>query len=450
MRKKNKIKCFLLLIVVMFLSAILLVGVGAAQNKDNAEVINIYGVNWQTDWVQSKLDEWSKDHPDIKINYHGEAAYYDKILLLLMTQQEKVDIMLANPGYLKPWVKAGWLASLENMPGVEERKEKMNPGQVSAYSYKGNLYVAGAWYQLCNMLCYNERLLKEAGFNRPPKTWDELIEQSLIIKEKGIKKYPLALYYKPTSRRLNWVWYQISLSLSGNDVRPLWSEDLEPMFLDSKSPGYRALQYMKDFLQEYKIVSEGSFEVDTFDVVTEMMKGNAVFATVTDHQLNNLSDKERTKEAGNIKLMMFPNSGFTWYKGDGFGMSRAAANKSEKHKMATWEVLKYLTSPEFAKERLKKWFGQSIYPELYQDPEVQKIIKTIVPNPEVYYAQREKWVNLQHFVDPVYKTVFYFDYLNEYLLPNLQRAVQGNISIDEALKNINDGVQNLKNINKEN
>lgn len=432
----------LLLVMTILLCSILTFG-GLAQSKGSIE-INVYGVKWQVEHEQELLDKWAKDHPGITVNFNAEADYYNKILLLLMTQPEKVDIALVNPGYLAPWVEAGWLAPLDGLPGIEERKEKILPEQVEAYSYKGNFYVAGAWYDDTLIMAYNERVLKEAGFDYPPKTWDELIEQSLKIKEEGIVKYPLSLYYKPTSRRLDWVWYLISLSLSGKESRPLWSEELEPMFLETESSGYRALQYMKDFMQKYKIVSPGAFEVDTFGVVTDLMKGEAAFGPLGVFQFVNFSDKEKSKDAGNIKVMMIPNSGYTRYKADGYAMTKGATEKGEEHKLATLEVLKYFTGPEFAKERLKKWFGPSIYTEVYSDPEIQEVVNSVFPNPEVYYAQKEKRLNLQAFVDPIHKTTFYFEYLEDYLLPNLQRAILGSISINEALKNINEGVQKLK------
>jgi multiple sugar transport system substrate-binding protein len=416
---------------------------GLAQSKGSIEV-NVYGLNWQVEHEQGLLDKWAKDHPGITVKYNTDADYYNKILLLFMTQPEKVDIALVNPGYLVPWVEAGWLAPLDGLPGIEERKKEMLPEQVEAYSYKENFYAGGAWYEDTEFVVYNERMLKEAGFDHPPKTWDELIEQSLKIKEKGIVEYPLSLPYKPSSRRLDYVWYLISTSLSGKESRPLWSEKLEPMFLETESPGYRALQYMKDFMQKYKIVNQVAFETDTFASATEMMKGEAAFCEVADFMFVDFIDKEKCKEAGNIKLMMTPNSGYTMYKADGYAMTKSATEKGEEHKLATVEVLKYFTGPDFTKERLKKWFGPSIYAEVYRDPEIQEVVNSVISNPEVYYAQKEKSVNLEMFVDPVHQTTFYFDYLEDYLLPNLQRAILGDISINEALKNINEGVQKLK------
>ena len=38
---------------------------------------------------------------------------------------------------------------------------------------------------------YNEELLKAAGFDAPPQTWEELTEMAAVIKEKGIVEHPI-------------------------------------------------------------------------------------------------------------------------------------------------------------------------------------------------------------------------------------------------------------------
>lgn len=418
---------------------------GAATKPSGPSDVHIYGVKWQTDWNNEMLDVWEKDHPGIKVTFHGEANYYDKVVILMMTNPEKVDICVLNPGYLMPWVSAGWIAPLDQLPGADERKKAMRPTALQEYTYKGKLYAGGAWYQLTTLMVFNRRILNEAGISAPPTTWDEVIQQSLAIKKAGILEYPLALYYKPVSRRLDWVWDTIAMNLSGPDKRPLWDESYNPQFLNSGSPGYRALQYARDFIQKHKITNPGAFEVDTFDVVNAMMRGQAAFSWVGDFHFSTIADPAKNQEYGNIQVMIMPDTGFTWSKADGYSMSMAATRKGEKHMLDTWEVLKYFTGPEFAKLQLKKWFGPTVYPQVYEDPEIQEVVKKFMPDPDVYYKQLQQSMNLQAFVEPVHRTAFYFQYLENYVLPNLQKAVMDTISVDEALKAISAGFASLKN-----
>ena len=38
---------------------------------------------------------------------------------------------------------------------------------------------------------YNKKILSKAGYEAPPATWEELIQQAKTIKEKGLVKYPI-------------------------------------------------------------------------------------------------------------------------------------------------------------------------------------------------------------------------------------------------------------------
>ena len=59
-------------------------------------------------------------------------------------------------------------------------------------TYKGRQY--GLTYYTDYMaFLYDEEKLKAAGFDAPPSSWDEVVEQSLVMKEKGIAEFPMML-----------------------------------------------------------------------------------------------------------------------------------------------------------------------------------------------------------------------------------------------------------------
>ena len=64
--------------------------------------------------------------------------------------------------------------------------------------YNGKLY--GLPYYVGHMaFLYNEEHLEKAGIGAPPKTWDEVVQQSLQIKSKGIQEYPYLQFLKGRS-----------------------------------------------------------------------------------------------------------------------------------------------------------------------------------------------------------------------------------------------------------
>ena len=55
----------------------------------------------------------------------------------------------------------------------EDVKQDIWPGAMESVTYQGKLY-GMPWLNDVLYMYYNEEMLKEAGFDAPPKTWEEL------------------------------------------------------------------------------------------------------------------------------------------------------------------------------------------------------------------------------------------------------------------------------------
>ena len=61
----------------------------------------------------------------------------------------------------------------------------MLPGAAKVLSYKNGVYGI-PWSLAQKGLFYNLEMMKQAGYNEPPKTWDELIEMSKTMQDQNI------------------------------------------------------------------------------------------------------------------------------------------------------------------------------------------------------------------------------------------------------------------------
>lgn len=61
-------------------------------------------------------------------------------------------------------------------------------------TYKNKLYGL-PFYADIMIFIYNEEMVKKAGISGPPKTWDELIEQCKVMKQKDLCDYPLVFEF---------------------------------------------------------------------------------------------------------------------------------------------------------------------------------------------------------------------------------------------------------------
>ena len=57
------------------------------------------------------------------------------------------------------------------------------------------------WLMDVKYFMYNKDILSKAGIASPPTTWEELVDQAKIIKDKGLVEFPDHLVVEPEGRR---------------------------------------------------------------------------------------------------------------------------------------------------------------------------------------------------------------------------------------------------------
>jgi ABC-type glycerol-3-phosphate transport system substrate-binding protein len=89
------------------------------------------------------------------------------------------DYWLALAGWVPTLVEAGAVMPLDNLLS-KEFLDKLDPASLDAVTVNGKLYAVPIAPGPIT-LQYNPRLLKKAGYNAPPTTWDELTEQIMAV-----------------------------------------------------------------------------------------------------------------------------------------------------------------------------------------------------------------------------------------------------------------------------
>ncbi len=146
---------------------------------------------------------------------------------------------------------------------------------------------------------YNEKLLKEAGFDAPPTTWEELIDQSKVIKEKGIAEYPIV-----------WSWGQYEAAicdwvtlLYGNGGMMV-DKDGKPTF--NNPDGVKTLEWMVKTIDD-GITNPSSISYVEEDVRNVFSQGKAVFAVNWNYMFDLVNfQKDQSQVTGQIKPALMP------------------------------------------------------------------------------------------------------------------------------------------------
>ena len=152
----------------------------------------------------AKYEEWvaTEADPPVEVTVEMTDAGFGEFDTHVTTTYAgggSFDVLYGSDHWLAKWAEAGWVVPLEDhFPEILEYVPDIAPYSVEAMTYNGKLYGL-PYYTDVMYIFYNKRMLDDAGIPSPPTTWDEVTEQSLILKEKGITAEPLMIGLKATS-----------------------------------------------------------------------------------------------------------------------------------------------------------------------------------------------------------------------------------------------------------
>jgi multiple sugar transport system substrate-binding protein len=100
---------------------------------------------------------------------------------------ENLDVILGDVIWTAQLAESDWISDLSDRFTESQRKEYL-PGSVEAITYEGKTF-GMPWFTDTGLLYYRKDLLQESGFDGPPKTWDELKQMTLKVREDAGLKY---------------------------------------------------------------------------------------------------------------------------------------------------------------------------------------------------------------------------------------------------------------------
>ncbi|WP_149096395.1 extracellular solute-binding protein [Paenibacillus terrae] len=142
--------------------------------------------------IKQIVSQYEQNHPNVKIEL--DSLNTDQQKLKLKTQaaaKEVPDITIVNPAaQMKPFVDAGLLAPLNGVADKDGLKDTFQDGLLDYYSFDDKLYAFPDGNNI-EVVFYNKELFEQAGIQKLPTTFDELITAVKALKAKGIT--PIAI-----------------------------------------------------------------------------------------------------------------------------------------------------------------------------------------------------------------------------------------------------------------
>ena len=293
-----------------------------------ADAINFFAWSAGVDQVKSHISAFEAK-TGLKVAYaNAPWAQYRDTLVTKFVGRAPLDVLWVSDAWLPEWAEAGWLAPIDGYPQLTKYNADVDEFSTKSMMWKGRQY--GLTYYTDYMaFFYDEGLLQKAGIGAPPKTWDEVVQQSLKIKKAGLSEYPLML----SMARETWLIEFLSSLVFSHGGR--FVDDAGAAVMQDKKKGaHEALAWIVNAVNKHKIVSPACVEIGELNGLKAFTSGQHAFAMLGRYRIRTLNDPKQSSIAGRVKQAMMPagpngkNATVGWNRF--YGLTASAAKDKEK------------------------------------------------------------------------------------------------------------------------
>ena len=165
----------------------------AADGKVTLQMVESLTNPARTELIRGLLDQFEKDNPDIKVNLVSPPTEQADQKIQQMLQSGKgVDVLEVRDITVGPFSNNGWLRDLTDDVKTWDGWDALTENAQSAsVAEDGKSYfLPYGFYGLS--LFYRKDLVEQAGFDGPPTSWKDLLEQASAIQDPSKNVYGYA------------------------------------------------------------------------------------------------------------------------------------------------------------------------------------------------------------------------------------------------------------------
>lgn len=389
--------------------------------SENNIVINFWGMGSEGEILKQLVPEFERQNPGIKVNVQmiPWTAAQEK-LISAFAADNLPDLFQLGNTWVPQFAELGAIINLNSFISKSNvvKKEYYFPG-IWDTNILFNKVFGIPWYIDTRILFYRKDVLEKAGFNQPPKTWDELYILSKRIRNNanGEEKYAI---YLPTNE---WSPFIIFGLQNGSTI-----------LKDSNSyADFSGVKYKEAFKYLIKFHKEKLAPIG-FNQVTSVYQSFAqeYFSMYISGPWNIVEFKKWMKGDLADKWGTAPLPGRYSYPGvSTAGGSSLVMSKNSKHKEAAWKFIEYLSE---AKTQLQFYnlvndlpAIKSVWEEktFKDDPFIKAFYEQflhVVPTPKIPEWEQIVFSKVQQYAE---------------------EAARGSMTEDEALKRLDADVNTI-------
>jgi multiple sugar transport system substrate-binding protein len=411
--------------------ALFLLGTGTPQ----AAQVKLKMLFWtfQPQTVQGFIDEFMKRNPDIEVELDGApSSEYNAKAALMFRSGAEFDVMYIRDATLPQWVENEWVQPIDSCAGMDAIKKEVLPLAMQSQSYKGKLYGL-TYYSGIYPIIINGRMMKEAGFNNPPTTFDELVEQARAVKDKGIAEYPFVWPIKPYGWGSMYVWATMTAAKGGK------------VFDDKFQVTPEGLWTLKWWRKTFDdgLSNPANIEWNNGDAANVFSEGKAFIQWSLNIYIGNAfaNHKEKSKVRGQAMLIKPVETGKTVGFTAMYGIHAKTRHKDAACKLVTFLGAKdrsggYLTPKAWVEAAALTWGMRGVE----KDSEVRASIASWGGDPDQLASYVDDAVHLGEVVP--YQQLWYFEW-QEYADKLLQEILAGRLDPEAGVKQMTERAERL-------
>jgi multiple sugar transport system substrate-binding protein len=363
-----------------------LVLLAACARPQQGTTLRFWAMGREAEVVGELVREFEAEHPGIRVEVQNIpwTAAHEKLLTAYAADGLPDLCQLGNtwvPEFatlqaltpLQPWVDAS----------SEVAPQDYFPGIWNTNVIDGQL-VGIPWYVDTRLLFYRKDLLREAGYDHPPRDWDEWERMNAALKQRmGPDRYPVLM-------PLNEFEPQLSLALQQDD--PLLRDDGTRG--NFRSPGFRrALGFYANMYQQGWAPKMSETQIS--NVWDEFFRGFTAFYLSGPWNIREFNKRQPPSLQGEWGTAPLPGP-----DGPGAGIAGGTSLvvfRSSRHKEAAWQLIEFLSRPAM-QQRLHAIIGdlpprRSAWqsPQLADDPLAAAFrdqLERVKPTPKVLEWER--------------------------------------------------------------
>ena len=262
--------------------------------------VNMHTWSAAVETVQSHITAFEAA-TGIQVNYSNSPwAQYRESMVTKFVGGASLDMMWVSDSWLPEWAEAGWIAPIDSYEFLMAYNAEAEDFSTNSMTYGGRQYGL-TYYTDFMAFFYDAEKVAAAGFSGPPTTWDEVVEQSLVMKGKGISEYPMMLAMAQES----WLIEFISTLVFSHGGR-FTDENGTSVMQNPGGGAQEALQWVMDAVNKHAIISPATVETGELNGLKAFGSGNHAFAMIPKYRLRTLNDPAQSQIAGNVKQAMMP------------------------------------------------------------------------------------------------------------------------------------------------